>query len=85
MKNNKLAELTSEQLEARKKTLTGALIGLAIVMVIACSVLFYIAITKKNYALMTVCTGCFITLLPSVIGLKQINTEIKSRESKYIK
>lgn len=85
MKNNKLAELTSEQLEARKKTLTGALIGLAIVMIIACSVLFYIAITKKNYALMTVCTGCFITLLPSVIGLKQINAEIKSRESKYTK
>lgn len=85
MKNNKLADLTSEQLEAKKKTLTGVLIGLGIVIIIACSVLFYIAITKKNYALMTLCTGCVITLLPSVISLKQINTEIKSRESKYIK
>lgn len=85
MKNNKLAALTSEQLEAKKKTLTGALIGLGIVMIIACSFLFYLAIVNKNYALLPISTGCFIILLPSLIGLKQINTEIKSRESKYIK
>lgn len=48
MKNNKLADLTSEQLEAKKKTLTGVLIGLGIVIIIACSVLFISQLLRKT-------------------------------------
>ena len=82
MKNDKLNELSIEQLQAKKKTLKNAAIGMGIVMLIACSVLFYLSIKSKNFALITVAIACLLTLLPSFIGISQIKAEIKSRDSK---
>ncbi|MDF2551165.1 MAG: hypothetical protein K0R36_1110 [Chryseobacterium sp.] len=85
MKNNKLSDLSSEQLASKKKTMTGAIIGLSIVLFIACSILFYLAVTDKNITLIPIAICCLLTLLPSFIGMSQINAEIRSRKSKYTK
>ena len=80
--NNKLSELTLEELYIKKKKLTGAAIGIGIVMLIACITLIYLAIKNKNYALIGVALGCGMTFFPMFISLTQLNTEIKSRNSK---
>jgi hypothetical protein len=77
--NAKLSELTLEELQARKNKTKSAIIGLGIVMTIAVATLIYLAIRNKNYALIAVGMGSIISLLPSVIVLKQIEDEIKSR------
>lgn len=79
--NNKLAELTLEELLIKQKKAKAAVIGLGIVMAIALITLIYLALKNKNYALLGVAGGSAITLLPSFIALKQIETEIKSRKS----
>ncbi|MDR6562899.1 MULTISPECIES: hypothetical protein [unclassified Arcicella] len=82
MKENKnLAELTLEELQAKQKKAKGAVIGLGIVMAIALITLIYLATKSKNYALLAVAGGSGLTLLPSIIVLKQIETEIKSRKA----
>lgn len=82
MKTNKLSELTLEELHKEKKTLKGVLIAFSIVMLIACAGLLYLIIKKQNFALIAVIPGCMLTLLPTFIRLGQINTEIKSRNTK---
>lgn len=84
MKENKLSELSIEELESKKKTILGASIGIGIIMIIACCVLFYFAISSKSFALIAVGMGSLTTLIPSFISINQINTEIKSRKSKYL-
>jgi len=79
--NNKLAELTLEELLIKQKKAKGAVIGLGIVMAIALITLIYLAIKSKNYVLLAVAGGSGLTFLPSIIALKQIETEIKSRKS----
>lgn len=79
--NNKLAELTLEELLIKQKKAKGAVIGLGIVMAIALATLIYLATKSKNYALLAVAGGSGLTLLPSIIALKQIETEIKSRKN----
>ncbi|MBB6005281.1 hypothetical protein [Arcicella rosea] len=79
--NNKLADLTLEELLVKQKKAKAAVIGLGIVMAIALIILIYLALKNKNYALLGVAGGSAITLLPSFIALKQIETEIKSRKS----
>lgn len=81
MSKSKLAELTLEELEKKKKTIIGAAIGLGIVTFIAFSTLLYLVIKNKNTALVGVMPACFIIFLPIIIGLNQINTEIKSRKT----
>jgi Kef-type K+ transport system membrane component KefB len=76
----KLTELTLEQLTEKKKKLVSLSIGIAISMVIACGVLFYLAIKTKNYALMAVGMGSLITLLPVFVSVTEITKEIKRRE-----
>lgn len=78
-KNSSLAELTLEELQTRKSNLKGAVIGLSIVMLAALITLIYLVLKNKNYALLGVAFGCSFTLLPSIIVLNQINSEIKSR------
>lgn len=77
----KISELTLQKLEEKKKKIIGVTMGLGIVMAIACPVLLYFAITQKNYALMTVATGSFISLTPGLITIKQIKKEIKNRKT----
>ncbi|MEA5461041.1 hypothetical protein VB796_18410 [Arcicella sp. LKC2W] len=79
MKTKKLSELTLEELQAKKKTLKGAIIGLGIVMVVAVATLVYLAIKTGNFVLIAGAMGCGITLLPSIIMVNQMNNEIKSR------
>ncbi len=81
MKNNKLSALTLEELYKRKKTLQGATIGFGIVMVLAFCILLYLIIQSKNFGLIAIIPAGFMTLLPAIIGLSQVNTEIKSRKS----
>lgn len=84
MKANKLSELTIEELESKKKTILSATIGLGIVIILACCALFYFAISSKNFALIAVAIGGSLTFVLSLIGISQINSEIKSRKSKYL-
>ncbi|RWW92371.1 hypothetical protein [Flavobacterium cerinum] len=81
MKNNKLSGLTLEELYKRKKTLQGATIGFGIVMVIAFSILIYLVFQSKKFGLLAIMPAGFMTLLPGIIGLSQVNAEIKSRKS----
>jgi hypothetical protein len=80
MKKNQLSELTLEELYKKKKTLQGATIGLGIVMVIAFSILLYLVFKSRNFALITIIPAGLISLIPGIIGLVQVNSEIKSRK-----
>lgn len=79
--NDKLKELTLEELQTKYKKSKDAVIGLGIVILIAVMTLIYLAVRNKNYALIAVAIGSSITFLPSIVVLKQIETEIKSRNS----
>lgn len=78
-KNKKISELNLQELEDKKKTLKGVFIGLSIVIVISCALLFYFAFTQKNYGLLAVAIGSLGWIAPGLIFLKQINQEIKKR------
>lgn len=80
--NRKLTEMTLAELLSQKKKLRAAAIGLGIVMFFAAGILIYLAISQKNYALMTVSIATLIGFLPMYISLSQLNTEIKSRNLK---
>lgn len=82
MKNNKLSELTIEELNKRKKILQGATIGFGIVMVIALAILVYLMFRNRNFTLVAIIPACLIVLLPGIINLSKINSEIKTRNSK---
>lgn len=81
MKTNKLSALTLEELYKRKKTLQGALIGFGIVMTIAFFILIYLVFLSKKFGLIAIIPAGFMTLLPAIIGLSQVNAEIKLRKS----
>lgn len=81
-KNNNLSELRMEEIIRQKNLLKGVLIGFSVVLVIAYSILIYLMVTNKNYILFTIIPLGFITLLPAILRLKQINTEIKLRNKK---
>jgi hypothetical protein len=83
--NNKLKQLTLEELYGLKKKIKAATIGLGIVMLIACFTIIYLSITGKNYALIGVAIASPISLLPIIVNLNQINAEIKLRESEQSK
>ncbi|REC46413.1 hypothetical protein [Chryseobacterium pennipullorum] len=82
MKNNKLSELTLEELQTKRKSLQNMTIGFGIVILMACITIMFLSVKIKNPALIAVAIGCLITLMPSIINLGQINNEIKSRTSK---
>ena len=81
-KTKKLTELTLNELNTEKKKVKGILTGIGIVMIIACVILITVAVKSKNYALIAVAIGSFITLLPIMTRLGQIEKEIKNREQK---
>jgi len=80
MKKNSLSEFSLEELSKRKKKLSAALIGFTIVMVIAYSILVYFVFKSRKFGLIAIIPAGFITLLPMMIGLSQVNAEIKSRQ-----
>ena len=81
MAENKLSNLSIQELQAKQKKLQGAVIGLGIVLVAACIALIYLAIVNNNYSLIAVAIGCSITMLPSIIVLHQLKSEIKKRDT----
>lgn len=80
MKKNPLSDLTLDELYKKKKTLQGAVIGLGIVMVTAFSILLYLVFKSKNFVLITIIPACLISLIPAIVGLAQVNSEIKLRK-----
>ena len=80
--NNKLAALTTEELQTKYKKSKGVVLGLGIVMLFASITLIYVAITTKNYAFIAVAIGSSMSFLPMIIEFKQIEKEIKSRNLK---
>ncbi len=82
MMKNKLSESSLTELAEKKKQLKGAAIGLGIVMGIAICILFYLTLKSKNYVLIAIIPACLLMFLPILINLGQLNTEIKSRQSK---
>lgn len=78
--NKKLSELRLEELIEKKKKLQGIVIGLGIVMFITSIGIIYFAIKNNNYTSMVIVISCFVTLLPNVVSLSQLNAEIKSRK-----
>lgn len=83
-KKNALAELTLEELQTKQKKLNGVVIGLGIVMAAALITLIYTVTKTKNYTLLILVFVLPITLLPTLIYLNQLSTEIKSRNSKQL-
>ncbi|MEO0059050.1 MAG: hypothetical protein RLZZ312_697 [Bacteroidota bacterium] len=79
--NKKWSEMTLEELLKKRNVIKSAAIGLGTVMVFATTVLIYIAITEKKPALAFISIGFFVSLLPIIISISQINKEIKSRDS----
>lgn len=81
-KNEKLSELTIDELyeEKKKRKIILSVIGIA--MLIVCGILIFLATKNKNNLLYAVAIGCFITLMPSIAYLGQIEKEIKLRNKK---
>ncbi|WP_316829044.1 hypothetical protein [Pedobacter miscanthi] len=78
-----LNELSVEELYKKKQSMLGALIGLGVVILAASGILFYLVFTAKTpKVLAALPISCLLALLPAMISLSQINTEIKNRNSK---
>lgn len=78
--DNHITDQTLTSLIKQKNLLKGAAIGLTIVIIIAFAITLYVAIQKKNFALVAVTPASLITLLPILMRLRQINNQIKSRK-----
>ncbi|RZK41290.1 MAG: hypothetical protein EOO90_11985 [Pedobacter sp.] len=81
-KNKKLSELTLEELYEAKKKQKKILTAIGITMLFLCGTLTFLAVRSKNYALLAVASGSFITLIPSFSYSGQIEKEIQSRNIK---
>ncbi|WP_346238441.1 hypothetical protein ABDK00_008670 [Niabella insulamsoli] len=82
MPKTDLADLSTETLSQQKKSLAQTSIGLAAAMVVACTILFYLILKNKNYALIAVIPACMLSLIPSFLRLGQINAELKLRKKR---
>lgn len=80
--SNNLSQLSLESLIKQRNLLKGVAIGLGLVLLLAFTIVLYIAFEKKNFGLIAVLPASMITLLPILIRFGQINTEIKSRQAK---
>ncbi len=80
--NKKLSSLTLEELIKKKNQAKGAVIGLSIILCIAALIFIVISvnsINSINYALIAVFMGSSVSFIPMIMGLNQIEKEIKSR------
>lgn len=85
MKKNTLTELDSDELAAKKKTMKGVMIGLGAILLISFMTLLYLDIKDQNYVVIPVIFACSVTLTLCLLKRNQIDREIKSRESEYVK
>ncbi|MDN3586912.1 hypothetical protein QWY86_09550 [Pedobacter aquatilis] len=79
MKDN-LSNQSLESLIKQRNLLKGVAIGFGVVLLLAFTIILYVAFQKKNFGLIAVLPASMITLLPILIRFGQINTEIKSRQ-----
>lgn len=80
MASQDFSKLTLQELQSKYNKLKGAAIGLGIVLIAACVTLLYLAFTTEQYYLSGVAIGCFITMIPSIIVLFQLKTELDKRK-----
>lgn len=80
MKKNKLSELTIDELNKQKNSSTGFLLGSGIVMLILISTLLYLIIKNQNFSLTAIVPILLLMMVPAIIKVNQINSEIKSRK-----
>ena len=81
-KKSNLSDLSIEQLLERKNKTTQIYRILTVFMIVASAVTIYLAIKSKNYALVAVAMGSFLTLLAGYAEITRINKEIKMRGHK---
>ncbi|MBA9072499.1 putative integral membrane protein [Flavobacterium gossypii] len=79
--NRKLTELTIEELKIKQKRFRSFVSILSVVTLLALITFVYFAIKSNNYNFLVLLGGCSITLLLCITILKQVETEIKSRNS----
>jgi hypothetical protein len=75
-----LSEYSDEELLKTQKQTKTILLILGGFMTLAFIFSLYTAIKTKNYALLAISGGTFITILPLTTRLSMINKEIKSRK-----
>lgn len=80
MKTKKITEYSLPELHERKNKLKMVYSILGIFMLIAFSVLCYLAYTTKNIGLYAVAMGSLCTFAPGLASIAQINKEIKARQ-----
>ncbi|UEG51707.1 hypothetical protein LLH06_12100 [Mucilaginibacter daejeonensis] len=81
-KRKALTELTLQELQDRKQRSKGVLIGLGLVMLLACGTLIYLAIrVEKGAPFIAIASGCAMMFLPMIAYKNQLDTEIKKRNT----
>ncbi len=81
-KRKALDGLSLQELHDRKKQFKGVMIGLGLVMLLACGTLIYLATrVDKGAPFIAIACGCAMTLLPMLAYKKQLDTEIKKRDT----
>lgn len=80
MKTKKITAYTLEELRERKSKLKMVYSILGIFMLVAFTVLCYLAYTTKNVGLYAVAMGSLCTFAPGLASIAQINKEIKARQ-----
>ena len=82
MEKGKLANLTTKQLQNRKKYASVLLVILVAAVVLDGSVLIYNLVIGNGFinALFVPAAACFVILIPIYIGKKKIEGELKNRE-----
>jgi hypothetical protein len=79
--NRKLTELTIEELKIKQKRFRSFVSILSVVTLLALITFVYFAIKDNNYNFLVLLGGCSIARLLCITILKQVQTEIKSRNS----
>ncbi|NMH27947.1 hypothetical protein [Flavobacterium silvaticum] len=78
---NKLSGLSVEELEKEKSKIKGVAIGLGIVMVSAAVILLFLMAKSGKFGLAAIIPAMFLTLMPILIRMSQVETELKSRKN----
>lgn len=80
-KNKSLSDLTTEELDKKKKQSFAIMTSFAIIMIIAMVILIYLSLRAKKYALLGIPASLFGGFIPIYSNYMQIENEIKSRQS----
>ncbi len=83
MEKGKYTNLTTKQLQNRKKYASILLVILIAAVVLDLSILIYLLIIGKgfNNTLFVSAAACIVILIPIYIGKKKIEGELKNREN----